>query len=186
MGILNSRNDENPVQSPRRSSVKYETPDYTVAPAEPITLLDGTVVEPGPNWTIKPQSEPDGALGDSLQAKVVALYREGRAEAEILAARDHLSQSDSVWADLKQSTLSRWIRQAKRADADLEIRHLLNRRRVRPGLYTNWVPDGQIILGSYYDELTDSLYLSPRADYSPVPGRPRPKNIVPGDAALAP
>ena len=167
-------------------NVEYETPDYTVAPAEPITLLDGTVVEPGPNWTIKLQPGPADASGDGLRPKAVALYRDGRTEKEILANSDRLAQSDRVWEQLKQSTLSRWIRQAKRADADLEIRHLLNRRRLRPGLYTNWIPDGQIILGSYYDELTDSLYLGPGADYSPLPGRPRPKHIVRSDAAPSP
>jgi len=35
---------------PWTPSVPYETPDYTVAPPEPITLLDGRVVQPGQNW----------------------------------------------------------------------------------------------------------------------------------------
>ena len=167
-------------------NVKYETPDYTVAPAEPITLLDGTVVEPGPNWTIKPQPGTADASGDGLRPKAISLYREGRTETEILANSERLAQSDPAWADLKQSSLNRWCRQAKRADPDLEIWHLLNRRRFRPGLYTNWVPNGQIILASHYDDFTDTLYLGPGADYSPLPGRPTPKNIVRSDDTSSP
>lgn len=167
-------------------NVEYETPDYTVAPAEPITLLDGTVVEPGPNWTIKPQPGPADASGDGLRPKVIALYRDGRTEKEILANSDRLAQSDPVWEQLKQSTLSRWIRQEKGTDPDLEIWHLLNRRRCRPGLYTHWIPSGQIILGSYFDDFTQTLYLAPGADYSHLPGRPGPQHIVRSDAGPSP
>jgi len=34
-------------RGPYKPTQPYETPDYTVAPAEPITLLDGRIVSPG-------------------------------------------------------------------------------------------------------------------------------------------
>ena len=67
----------------------------------------------------------------------------------------------SLWKSLNQSTINRWLGEARKRDPDLEIRHLLGKRNFHPGLYTNWQPTGPLHIGSYYDPITDSMHLGP-------------------------
>ena len=66
-----------------------------------------------------------------------------------------------TWLRLKQSTVNRWLRLARERDPDLEIRHVLAKRKWRPGAYTNWQPTGPFHIGSTYDPITDTMYLGP-------------------------
>jgi hypothetical protein len=115
---------------------------------------------------------------NALKEAAIALYRQGYSQAEILRHKERLVEIHrlgSVWKSLTQSSLTRWINAAKEDDFDLEIWHLLGRRRFRPGIYTNWNPEGKIILLPYHDPLTDTLYLGPRMGYL---GANEPSNIV--------
>ena len=58
-----------------------------------------------------------------------------------------------------RQTLNRWLKEAKDEDPDLEIIHHLNRRRWKPGVYTDWRPVGKIILGPTYDPLLNRITL---------------------------
>ena len=77
----------------------------------------------------------------------------------------------SAWGALTQSTVNRWINAAKKSDPDVEVQHVLNRRRWWPGIYTDWQPHGVIILGPYYDPLEDALYLGTGDSHIPLGDR---------------
>jgi hypothetical protein len=118
---------------------------------------------------------------NALKEAAIALYRQGYSQAEILRHKERLVEIHrlgSVWKSLTQSSLTRWINAAKEDDFDLEIWHLLGRRRFRPGIYTNWNPEGKLILPPCHDQLTDTLYLGPGMDYFPTTGGKEPSNIV--------
>jgi hypothetical protein len=125
-----------------------------------------------------------------LKEAAIRLYRLGYSQAEILRNKERLAEIDrlgAVWQSLTQSHLSRWINAAKEDDFDLEIWHLLGRRRFRPDIYTNWKPEGKIIVPFYHDPLTDTLYLTPDGDYYPYPpGVKEPSKIVRGGKKKAP
>ncbi|MSQ17955.1 MAG: hypothetical protein EXR54_10490 [Dehalococcoidia bacterium] len=107
----------------------------------------------------------------------------GYTEGEIIRYRQRLTaihKLGAAWDSLNQSSLNRWIKSAKEADPDLEILHLLNRRRWKPGIYTHWTPEGTIILGPYYESLADTLYLGAGMDYFPIGDR-TPGRIVETD-----
>ena len=92
----------------------------------------------------------------TLEEAVIVLFRDGYTGTEIVRNKDllnGLNNSRLDWSSIKQSSLNRWINLAKNEDADLEIWHLLNRRRRRPGMYTNWQPNGVVILGPHHEPL---------------------------------
>jgi hypothetical protein len=126
-------------------------------------------------------TNPDRRNRNALKEAAIALYRRGHSQAEILRLKERLVEIHplgAVWQSLTKSSLTRWINAAKEDDFDLEIQHLLGRRRLRPGMYTNWKPEGKIFLLPY-DPLTDTLYLGPGMDYFPYPlGVKEPSNIV--------
>ncbi len=106
-----------------------------------------------------------------LQAAVVWLYWQGYAEKEIVSLRREISQRHRLgktWLNLPQSTVNRWLKAARDADSDLEIWHLLNRRRWKPGIYTNWKVEGQIILMAFYDPLRDQVFLGAGDAFIPL------------------
>ena len=115
-----------------------------------------------------------------LRDAIVAFYREGHTEAEIVRLAPSLSsthQIGSVWNTVNQSLVNRWLSKARDADPDVVIWHHLNRRRREPGVYTNWRRDGLILLAHYYDPVTDTLYLSEGMDFTPAPGSRPPRNV---------
>ena len=92
----------------------------------------------------------------TLEEAVIMLFRDGYTGTEIVRNKDLLNGLNNPhldWSSIKQSSLNRWINSAKKEDADLEIWHLLNRRRRRPGMYTNWQPSGVVILGPHHEPL---------------------------------
>ena len=92
----------------------------------------------------------------TLREAAVALFRDGYTGIEIVRNKDRLNELHKPspdWISISQSSLNRWINSAKNEDSDLEIWHLLNRRRRRPGMYTNWQPNGVVILGPHQDPL---------------------------------
>lgn len=103
---------------------------------------------------------------------VIRMYHDGYNEAEILGLRERFTE-----IDLNQSSLNRWVKKAREDDPDLEIRHLLNRRRRRPGVYTQWQAGGVIYLAPYYDPLLDTLFLGTGQDFLSTGGR-EPGNTV--------
>ncbi len=118
-----------------------------------------------------------------LKQAAIRLYRDGYTEAEIICNKERLTEVHKLgpeWKSANQTSLNRWIKSAKEEDLDLQIWHLLNRRRRRPNTYTNWQPDGVIILGAYYEPLEDTLYLGPGDGYIPV-GTRNPSKIVETD-----
>ncbi len=120
-----------------------------------------------------------------LKKAAIQLYRDGHTEGEMVQHKGRLKEIHrlaSAWDSLNQSNLNRWINSAKEGDPDLEIWHLLNRRRKWPGLYNDWGIDGKIILSPYYDPLTDTLYLGPGMDYIPI-GERKPGQTVRRDPA---
>ena len=117
----------------------------------------------------------------ALTNAVVALYREGFTEQRIVTLTGQLAATHKLgdaWTRLNQSTVNRWLKAARDEDPDLQIWHLLNLRRRKPGVYSNWTPKGQIILMPFYERLTDTLYLGPGMDYIPLKGGRMPGNVV--------
>ena len=117
---------------------------------------------------------------NQIRESVVRLYRDGYTEAEINRGKDRLStihKLGSEWTTLNQSKVNRWLNAAKEDDPDLEVWHVLNRRRWKPGVYNNWRPEGIIILPPFYDPLADTLYLGPGDGFIPTGGR-EPGNIL--------
>lgn len=97
----------------------------------------------------------------TLRDAVVVLFRDGYTGVEIFRNRDRLNElhkSALDWNSIGQNSLNRWINSAKKEDSDLEIYHLLNRRRRRPGMYTNWQPNGVVIFGPYREDLEVKPY----------------------------
>jgi len=110
---------------------------------------------------------------------VVRLYRDGYTEAQIIRGKDRLStihKLGSEWTTISQSKVNRWLNGAIADDPDLEVWHVLNRRRWKPGVYNNWRPEGIVILPPFYDPLADTLYLGPGDEFIPISGR-EPGNI---------
>lgn len=123
--------------------------------------------------------------GEKAQLKeaVLALYSSGYNKAKIISNVELLSEMGprtperqraeieriygirlylgSLWKSINQSTINRWLGDARRQDPDLEIRHILGRRNFHPGLYTNWQPTGPLHIGTYYDPITDTMHLGP-------------------------
>ncbi|MSQ07662.1 MAG: hypothetical protein EXR46_10900 [Dehalococcoidia bacterium] len=115
-----------------------------------------------------------------LREAAIRLYRTGYPEGEIIRHKDRLAEIDklgSAWDSLTRSSLNRWIKSAKEDDPDLEIWHLLNRRKWKPNVYTNWKCEGVIFLRPFYDPLSETMYLGPGQDYFPIGGK-KPGNIV--------
>ncbi len=97
----------------------------------------------------------------TLREAVVALFRDGYTGVEIFRNKDRLNElhkSALDWNSIGQNSLNRWINSAKKEDSDLEIYHLLNRRRRRPGMYTNWQPNGVVIFGPHREDLEVKPY----------------------------
>ena len=91
----------------------------------------------------------------SLEKAVIVLFRDGYTGIEIVRNKTRLNELHKPvpgWDSISQSSLNRWINLAKKEDADLEIWHLLNRRRRRPGMYTNWQPSGVVIFGPHNED----------------------------------
>ena len=106
-----------------------------------------------------------------LHETVVRLYKQGYTERELNNHRSKLVERHSLgaaWEGLNQKTLNRWINQAKENDPDLEVWHVLNRRKRRPGLYTNWEPNGKVLLSFFKDPLTETIYLGPGDEFIPL------------------
>jgi hypothetical protein len=102
---------------------------------------------------------------------VVIYYRQGYTERDLIVYRSELVERHPLgpaWETLNQKTLNRWINQAKEKDPDLEVWHVLNKRKRRPGMYTYWKPDGQVILGIFMDHLTQTIYLGPGDEFFPL------------------
>lgn len=116
-----------------------------------------------------------------LSEAVITFYREGRTAAEIVRLAPRLSLSHKLgdaWKTINQRLVNRWLRNAREEDPDLVISHNLNQRRRKPGLYTNWIRDGEILHAHYYDPLTDTLYLGTGMGFEPAPGSKAPGNVV--------
>ena len=91
-------------------------------------------------------------LQKRLKEIAILLYRSGNSEAEILANKANHAEVRELgtdWDSIKQTSLNRWLRAAKDEDPDLEIWHILNRRWRKPGMYTNWEPNGLAFFGEY-------------------------------------
>ena len=116
-----------------------------------------------------------------LGKAVVSLYRDGYTEVQMVRGRDRLSfihKLGTEWITLTQSNVNRWINGAIEDDPDLEVWHVLNKRKWKPGVYNNWRPDGRrVMLSHCYDPLADTLYLGPGDGYIPT-GDWKPGNIV--------
>ncbi len=116
---------------------------------------------------------------NSVRDWVLALYRNGYSQKEILHFGDS-RQGNKTGPSIRrlvQSNISRWISKGRDADPDLEIWHLLNKRKRRPGMYTNWEPNGRVLLGPFYERLTDTLYLGPGMNFSPT-GAMKPGKVI--------
>jgi hypothetical protein len=120
-----------------------------------------------------------------LKEAAVSLYRDGSTEAEIVQNKARLMRVHrlgSEWEPLLPKTLNRWLNLAKEADPDLEIVHLLNRRRRRPGLYNHWEMTGEMeILTQYHDRVTHKMYVGPGMDYIPIGEEDPPEVVRVGD-----
>jgi hypothetical protein len=98
---------------------------------------------------------------DRLKEAAIELYRQGYSQAEVLRNKERLAEIHrlgSAWKSLTQSSLTRWIKAAREDDFDLGVWHLLGSRRFKPDIYTNWRPQGKIIIAPFYDEITDTRY----------------------------
>ena len=118
-----------------------------------------------------------------IKEAAIRLFRNGYTEAEIIRNKKRLIEIHklgSAWDSANRASLNRWIKSAKEDDPDLEIWHLLNRRRRRPNWYTNWQPNGKVMLAQYYEPLEDTLYLGPGVGFIPT-GNRVPSKIVETD-----
>lgn len=115
-----------------------------------------------------------------LSEAVIAFYQEGRNAAEIVKLVPQLSSEHklgSARGTINQRLVNRWLRNAREEDPDLVIWHHLNRRRRKPGVYTNWTRGGFVILAPFYDPLTDTLYLGP-GDTAMIPESGVPEHVI--------
>jgi len=110
-----------------------------------------------------------------VREEATNLYRNGYNEGDIVTG---LQQRGGAWGKVSRSTVNRWLVAARELDPDLVIRHHLNLRKRKPGVYTDWKAVGTIILGPFYDPLTDTLYLGPGISFYPLPGSREPMNVV--------
>ena len=116
-----------------------------------------------------------------LSKAVVALFAAGSTESELVTHRERLVKIHAlgeVWLLLRQSSANRWLREAKDENPDLEVEHVLNRRRRKPGLRRNWKLEGVILLPPFYDAVTDTLYLGPGMGFFPLSDDFNPAHTV--------
>ena len=106
-----------------------------------------------------------GDMWPKCDQKANMLYWQGYTERELTVHRSELVERHPLgkaWEGSKQKTLiNRWINKAKEKDPDLDVWHVLNRRKRRPGIYTNWEPKGKLILSHFMDHLTRTKYFGP-------------------------
>ncbi|MFC1935591.1 hypothetical protein ACFLX9_02360 [Chloroflexota bacterium] len=109
-----------------------------------------------------------------VKERAIDLFHQGYDEKEIVVG---LRQLEGQYSEITRSAVDRWVKAARYSDPDLQIWHLLNRRKRKPGIYTNWKPEGQIVLGPYHDPLMGILYLSSGDDII-LPTRKHPEHIM--------
>ncbi|MFH1141150.1 MAG: hypothetical protein V1724_05710 [Chloroflexota bacterium] len=120
-----------------------------------------------------------------LQKTVIHLYRNGYTEAEIIELRDRIGslyKLGAAWLVVHPRTVNRWLKAAREADPDLEIAHLVNRRRWKPGIYANWKAEGQVILMPFYDPIRGKMYLGAGDTFFQLSAGPQVEMVKPPEA----